>query len=137
MNGNFDPNQSDRTQNQFFEDRPPIQIPGMPEFEPTQMQGNAKAKNAQTLGIVALVLSVVCCPLAGIILGIIALSAAKTSRTLLRFEAPAAKSGRVCGILAIVLGALTMVYNAVVLAIQLPSLIEELESLLASISTLL
>ena len=137
MNGNFDQNQGDRTQNQFFEDRPPIQIDGMPQLDPNKAQGLAKAKNSQTLAIVALILAVVCCPLAGLIMGIIALNGAKASRNLLGFEAPEAKAGRACGIIAIVLGALSMVYNAIILAIQIPALIEAFENMALHISDLL
>ena len=73
---------------------------------------NKTASSAQTLGIVGLVISLICCPLVGIILGILAISRASNAKNLLGYESPEAKTGRICGIVAIILGALSIIGNA-------------------------
>lgn len=75
---------------------------------------NKEASTAQTLGIVGLVVSLICCALAGIILGILAISRAGKAKNLLGYESPEAKTGRICGIVAIILGTLSMIGSAII-----------------------
>ena len=66
-----------------------------------------------------MIAALICCPLAGLILGILALNNAKTSRNLLGREEPDAKTARTLGILAIVFAALGFVANLLVTMLQL------------------
>ena len=61
---------------------------------------------SKTLGFVGLFVTLCFCDIAGIILGIIGLSKARTSAQLLGFETSDAATGRVLGIVNIVLGSL-------------------------------
>lgn len=80
-----------------------------PVSNPFEGQGNAQT--AQTLGIIALVLSLVFFPPAGIVLGILAISRAASSKRLLGYEISEARVGRICGIIAIVIGSISIVIN--------------------------
>ncbi len=75
---------------------------------------NQEASTAQTLGIVGLIMSVVCCALIGVVLGILAINRASNAKNLLGYETSEAKTGRICGIIAIVLGVLSMVSSAII-----------------------
>lgn len=87
--------------------------PGTPWSNVPPSPNDPNANSAQTLGIVGLIVSIVCCALAGLIMGIIACSKAKTSRMTLGYEAPEARTGRICGIIAIVMAALRMVGSVI------------------------
>lgn len=63
--------------------------------------------SSQTLGIVALV-CLFFCQIVSIVCGAIAISRAKASRALLGFETQSSKVGRICGILALVFGILSV-----------------------------
>ena len=82
---------------------------GTPYSNVPPTPNDASANSAQTLGIVGLIVSIICCQIAGLILGIIAVSKAKMSRLTLGYEVPAARTGRICGIIAIVISILFMV----------------------------
>ncbi len=77
-----------------------------PYVDPVPMPYDNKGKAAQIYGIIALITSITCCPLIGLVLGIIALTNAAASRRFLGFESGQASSGKVLGIVAIVLSAL-------------------------------
>ena len=66
-----------------------------------------KGNTAQTLGIIALI-SIMFCQLLSIVLGAIAMSQAKQSLTMLQYESSPAKNGRVCGLIAVIIGALSV-----------------------------
>lgn len=74
-------------------------------------EGQKSAQTAQTLGIIALVLSLIFFPPAGIVLGILAISRAGASKRLLGYDISEARVGRTCGIIAIVIGAISIVLN--------------------------
>lgn len=95
------------------------------------IEASKHASSSQTLGIVALIVSLVCCPLVGIILGIIAISKASKAKNLIGEEPSEARTGRVCGIVAIVLGAISMVVNTIVSVINMAMFMEALESMMA------
>ena len=115
--------------------------PGTPYSNVPQTPNDPNANSAQTLGIVGLIVSIVCCALAGLIMGIIACSKAKTSRMTLGYEVPEARTGRICGIIAIVLGALSMagslIYLIVIWAFGMSGIWEEVLQDLNMISCML
>ena len=79
-----------------------------------QEMARRKATTAMILGIVGLVLSLFILPLAGIILGIIALVKASTAQNLSPTTPfSEAKAGKILGILSIVLGALPLLFTFV------------------------
>ncbi len=104
--------------------------PGTPWSNVPQTPNDPSANTAQTLGIVGLLISFFCCGLVGIIMGIIACSKAKMSRMALGFEVPEARTGRICGIIAIVFGALRivgyLVYFIVIFALGISGIWEEI-----------
>ena len=63
---------------------------------------NADANSAQTMSIIGLIVGFICCSLAGIVLGILALSKSKSVTQQLGYEPAAAKTARIVGIIAIV-----------------------------------
>lgn len=67
---------------------------------------DSKGNTAQTLGIIALI-SIMFCQLLSIILGAIAMANAKQSAMMLQYESSPAKNGRVCGLVAVIIGALS------------------------------
>ena len=71
--------------------------------QPVDTVGNS----AQTMGIVAIVASLFC-SIVGLIFGILAISRAKESMMMMQYETPAAKTGRVCGIVSVIISALSM-----------------------------
>ncbi|MBR2010209.1 MAG: hypothetical protein IKA06_00465 [Clostridia bacterium] len=99
-------------------------------IDSTAMQANQSASSSQTLGIVGLIISLICCPLIGIILGIIAISKASTAKSLLGHEPSEAKTGRICGIIAIILGVLSMILSAIIYVINMALIMEALESMM-------
>ena len=64
------------------------------------------ASSAQTQGIVALVLAVLGCNLIALIIGILAVSKAGNIARTAGYMPPEARTGRICGIIAIVIAAL-------------------------------
>lgn len=75
-------------------------------MDPVPMPYDKRGKSAQIYGIIALIASITCCPIVGLVLGIIALTSASASRRLLGFESAQATSGKILGIVAIVLSVL-------------------------------
>ena len=74
----------------------------------------SKAGNMQLMGILSIVLSVCCCPLVGLVLGIIVLVQAQGVLTMLQqVGSPPdlvgkVNTGKICAIIGLVLSALTM-----------------------------
>ena len=95
---------------QFYTSVPPI--------DSANIVGNSTATASLTLGIVGLIISLACCGMIGIVLGIIALNKATTAKNLLLHEPAEVKVGRVCAINAIVWGA---IHLAVIVALLLLS----------------
>ena len=69
-----------------------------------QPKTDTLGSSAQIMGILAIVLSFVCCPIVGIVLGAIAMSRAKRSRMEMGYETGEAKTGNICGIIGLVWG---------------------------------
>ena len=90
---------------------PPVNLP----------QRDGDGATAKTLGIIGLVVTLCSCQIAGIVLGVIGLAKAKRSKQNLGFETPEAATGRVLGIVNIVLGILLIVLSAVMTAFYIAS----------------
>ena len=75
-------------------------------------QADPVGNTAQTFGIVAIVASLFC-SIVGLIFGILAISRARESFMMMQYETPAAKTGRVCGIVAVIVAALSMVGSVI------------------------
>lgn len=67
------------------------------------MRAGKLAASAKTQGILGLILSIFCCPIVALILGAMAIGRAKTARVMVGGDLPEGKTGRICGIIAIVL----------------------------------
>ena len=120
-------NQNNQQNNGWSYDNGQFYTPVSP-IDNNAMQANQTASSSQTLGIVGLIVSLVCCPLIGIILGIIAISKASTAKNMLGYEPSEAKTGRVCGIIAIVLGALSMISSIIIYVVYMAMIMELMES---------
>lgn len=90
---------------------PPVNLP----------QPDSDGSTSKTLGIVGLIVTLCSCQIAGIVLGIIGLAKAKRSKQNLGFETPEAATGRVLGIVNIVLGILMIILSAVMTAFYIVS----------------
>ena len=84
---------------------------GTPYSNVPQTPEDPSANTARTLGIIGLIVSIFgCCGVpAGLVLGIIALVKAKRSCATLGFEVPEARTGRICGLLAIIFTVVALV----------------------------
>ncbi|MBQ8358284.1 MAG: DUF4190 domain-containing protein [Clostridia bacterium] len=78
-----------------------------PFYNPYTAISDPHGSSAQTFGIIAVV-SLVFCQIVSLVLGILAVRRAKDSRTMLQFETGAAKTGRICGWIGIILGAISI-----------------------------
>ncbi len=79
-----------------------------PVIHPTPPSDPA-GRSAQTYGLIGLILTLTCCSLAGLVLGVLAVMRASTSRRVLGFDTANASTGRVLGILAIVFSAIRII----------------------------
>lgn len=84
-----------------------------------QEEAKRKATTSMILGIIGLLLSLMVTPLAGIILGIIAVVKSNTAKKLSPTPFGEAKAGKILGILAIIFGALPFVIFLMILSITL------------------
>ena len=91
---------------------PPVNLP---------QQRDNDGSLSKTLGIIGLIVTLCSCQVAGIVLGIIGLSKAKRSKQTLGFETTEAATGRVLGIVNIVLGILMIILSAVMTAFYIAS----------------
>ena len=105
-NGNFNENQNFNYTEQNFEN-------GYPHVDAKTKLGVEKAKKSKTMGIVGLVVGLACCGIAGIIFAIIGLTSAKDSQTILGYEHPDAKTGKICSIVAIIAVAAGILISAI------------------------
>jgi len=98
------------------------------------MRASKLAASAKTQGVLGLILSIFCCPIVALILGILAVSRAKTAKVMLGGDLPEGKTGRVCGIIAIVLSLAWIAffifagYSLYLIAL---ALLEEMNSMMA------
>jgi hypothetical protein len=108
QNNNYQNNnyQNQYYQNQYYQSNP------NGGFGP-QIEPDVHGPKAKTFGLIGLIISLFCCPLAGIVLGILAVLRAKDSKNEMGFLSGDASTGRVLGIVAIVIGALSMLSSAV------------------------
>ena len=122
-NQNFDNNQDFNNQNtsaesnQNFTDQNEQFNPDYSYMQsvPTQKdektaEGEKKASTSKILGIVGLVVGLACCGVAGLVLNIISIVMASTSKALLGYEHSDAKTGRVCSIIGIVISVLSVIF---------------------------
>lgn len=93
--------------------------PGTPWSNVPQTPNDPTANSAQTLGIVGLIISIMCCGIAGLILGLLAVSKSKMSRLSLGFEVPEARTGRVCGVIAIVLSIIRIITWGIIIILYI------------------
>ena len=75
---------------------------GYDAYDPRMIEARSKASNAQTFGIIALI-GLFVGTILSIIFGILAMSSAKKSTQLLGYELPEAKTGRVMGLVSLIL----------------------------------
>jgi hypothetical protein len=106
QNNNYQNNnyQNQYYQNQYYQSNP------NGGFGP-QIEPDVHGPKAKTFGLIGLIISLFCCPLAGIVLGILAVLRAKDSKNEMGFLSSDASTGRVLGIVAIVIGALSMLLS--------------------------
>lgn len=115
--------------------------PGTPYSNVPPTPNDPSANSAQTLGIIGLIVSLVCCRIAGIVLGILAINKAKSSRMRFGYELPEARTGRICGILAIIFAAVALVCIVIYIIIYISlfgfvfgSLYDELSATIATLA---
>lgn len=84
---------------------------GGPGFQPPRQ--DTDGATSRTLGIIGIFVTLCCCQIAGIVMGIIGYGKAKRSAQNLGYETSDAATGRVLGIVNIVLGILSIVGSVV------------------------
>ena len=89
---------------------------GGPGFQPPRQ--DTDGATSRTLGIIGIFVTLCCCQIAGIVLGIIGYGKAKRSAQNLGYETSDAATGRVLGIVNIVLGILSIVGSVVTLVLS-------------------
>ena len=104
MNNDFNNGQPNDPQNN--QQMPPIN-------QTWNNQPAPDASSAQTQGIVALVLAVLGCNLIALIIGILAITKAGNIARTAGYMPPEARTGRICGIIAIVIAGLYIVLGIV------------------------
>ena len=98
-----------------------------PFFDPygqNQAMGLSKAASARTMGIAALICSLLSwciSPLIGLVLGILAIVNSSTARRMLGYEAPETKTARTLGIAAIIIAAVMFVINVIIVIAMINS----------------
>lgn len=110
-----EPNQNQKSApEQGFENQAPAD-PFAPQFadpvDPKITEGEKKANSSKILGIIGLVVGLVCCGIAGIVLDIVALVNASTSKNLLGYEHQDAKTGKICAIVGIVIAVVSSIIS--------------------------
>ena len=109
---------SQGTANNTWWDQTNVNFP--PFFTSAQQElAKRKANTSMILGIVGLLLSLIVTPLAGIILGIIAVVKSNTAKRLSPMPLAEAKAGKILGILAIIFGSLPIVIFLMILSATL------------------
>ena len=82
-------------------------------FDPRMVDAQSKARSAQTFGIVALV-GLFTLQILSIIFGILAMQSAKKSRMLLGYELPEAKTGRILGLVSLIISIVSIALTILV-----------------------
>ena len=96
------------------------EYPNGPYYPPNAPVTTNDASTSKTLGIIGLILALFCCPLAGLILGILAIARAKRAKQLSGgIEPPDAATGRICGIIAIIFAVLSMISTFITVIINM------------------
>lgn len=99
---------------QYYGQQPPYGQPpyGQPPFGyPPQQPDDRDGKNAKLYGIIALILNFLgCCLPAGIVLGILAIVRAGSSRKMLGYQSDDARLGKVLGIISVVWSAISVLF---------------------------
>lgn len=104
-NQNFNNFNNDPQNNQGFDPN------FAPAPDPKVTEGEKKASTSKTLGIIGIVVGLMCCSIAGVVLDIISLTMASTSRALLGYEHNDAKVGKICSIIGLVIAGLGFIVN--------------------------
>ena len=88
-------------------------------------EAEKKAKNSMILGIVGLVVDISCCGIVGLVLNIISLVMAKNAKSILGYEHPDAKTGKICSIIGLVISALTIIVYILYLVLIILAIVFE------------
>ncbi len=104
----FEPNETQRGEEENSSYRDPSGNGDAPFVMP-QMPLDPIGKSSQNYGLIGLILTLTCCSVVGLILGIMALTRASASRRLLGYESAQAAVGKVLGILSIVFSAIRII----------------------------
>jgi hypothetical protein len=83
-------------------------------------------QTAQTLGIIAIVSSIICCPLVGFILALISLSYVKKSKAAMGMETSEAHAGRICSIITLVISGVRLVLEIITIVIYIVAIMAAL-----------
>lgn len=104
-------NRNDNQNNGYYQNNDYYQNNTNGGFQPpfNQPPEDNEGKSAKTFGIVGLIISIVCCQVLGVVFGIIAVVKAGNSRRALGIETGDASLGKILGIIAIVLGVISVV----------------------------
>ena len=113
---NNDYNNNDRKNGYSFESdpyangRPPIQMNDMPFI---QNEARQRAQSAQTMSIIALIITVICCPLIGIVLAILSLVNAAGARSMAGYDMPETKTARILSIITLIVVGVQIILSIV------------------------
>ena len=102
-----------------------------PSIDGVTMRAHKLASSSRTTGILGLIFSILCCPIVGFILGLIAVLRARTAKVMLGGNLSDGNVGRVCGIIALVFSiaeVLVIVFAGYTLYLALLEALEELDS---------
>ena len=127
LNSEFTPKSSDSEANKNFTQQSKqftpdytYQATDAPVKDDKTIEGEKKASTSKTLGIIGLIMDVTgCCGLVGLVLNIISLVMASTSKALLGYEHADAKTGKICSIIGIVVAALSVIVSIVYFILML------------------
>ena len=109
---------NDFNQNNGFEQNEPITYTQKPAED-------RNGRNAQIVGIIAIIASGVLCPLAGLILALVGLSMAKKSRAEMGTETSEARTGKICSIVALVLFGLSIIGGIITAIVYIAAAVVE------------
>ncbi len=104
---------------------------GQPSMSPAAMQASKQAASSQTLGIISLILTIICCPLIGLILALMARGRAKNAKLLMGFEPHEARTGRICATVALIIALVSIVISIASIYFYMQILAEVYEDLFA------
>ena len=94
-----------------------------------QIRGEALANSSQTMGLIALALTLICnCLPVSIVLGIMAITKSAHAKRLLGYSPSAATVGKICGIVALVLTAILTVVSLFTWAAMVAEILQAYEA---------